>query len=180
MYRLQRIWLLAMVTLVLAPAIVQASRLDDLVAAMAGDNDHARALARQLLPHEGAQAVSRVLPLLRHENTAVREAAFQVLADLANEASAPGRAADRAAVTTTLMTFLEEAQSAEIKMRALRLLTIVIPSDGNVGPIAALLDDKALRERARVALEEAGTAACKTALRQHLDQASLDPEFACA
>ena len=88
MYRLQRIWLLAMVTLVLAPAIVQASRLDDLVAAMAGDNDHARALARQLLPHEGAQAVSRVLPLLRHENTAVREAAFQVLADLANEASA--------------------------------------------------------------------------------------------
>ena len=81
-------------------------RVGSTCAAMAGDNDHAK--ARQAPAHEGAQAVSRVLPLLRHENTAVREAAFQVLADLANEASAALPRQPRAAVTTTLMTFLED------------------------------------------------------------------------
>ena len=65
-------------------------------------------------------------------------------------------------------------------MRGLRLLPIVIPTDGDVGPVAALLSDKALRERAREALEETGTAASRTALRQHLAQAEPEPEFACA
>jgi len=122
------------------PAFVQASRLDDLVAALAGDDDQARTLARQLLPREGVQAVPKLLPLLRQENRAVREAAFQVLADLANEASAPGRAADRTAVTAHLMTLLQTGEPAEIKIRGLRLLPIVIPPDGDVGPVAALGD----------------------------------------
>ena len=74
----------------LTPAIVEASRLDDLITALAGNDDQARSLARQLLPREGVQAVPKLLPLLREENQLIREAAFQVLADLANEASAPG------------------------------------------------------------------------------------------
>lgn len=176
----QRIWLFSAVALSLTPAFVQASRLDDLVAALGADNDQARSLARQLLPREGVQAVPRLLPLLRQEKAAVREAAFQVLADIANEASAPGRAADRTAVTAHLMTLLETGQPADIKIRGLRLLPIVIPPDGEVGPVAALLSDKVLRERAREALEQTGNSASRTALREQLAQADLEPEFACA
>ena len=113
-----------------------------------------------------------------HETTAVREAAFNVLADIANEASAPGHEADRAAVTARLMSLLEPSQPAQIKIRGLRLLPIVIPPNGDVGPVAALLSDTELRERAREALEETGTAASRTVLREHL--AHADPEFACA
>ena len=133
MYQWRRIWLFSAVALGLMPAFAQASRLDDLVAALAGDDDQARSLARQLLPREGVQAVTRLLPLLRQEKKAVSEAAFQVLADLANEAAAPGRAADRVAVTAQLMTLLETGQPVEIKLRGLRLLPIVIPPDGDVG-----------------------------------------------
>ena len=117
---------------------------------------------------------------MRQEKAAVREAAFHVLADIANEASAPGHEADRAAMTARLMTLLQPDQPAQIKIRGLRLLPIVIPPDGDVGPVAALLCDKDLRERAREALEETGTAASRTALRQHLAQADPDPDFACA
>lgn len=176
----QRIWLFSAAALGLMTSFVQASRLDDLVAALGGDNDQARTLARQFLPREGVQAVPKMLPLLRQEKPAVREAAFQVLADLANEASAPGRAADRAAVTNYLMTLLGTGQPAEIKLRGLRLLPIVIPPDGDIGPVAALLSDKVLRERAREALEETGTSASRAALREYLAQADPDPEFACA
>src|SRR5271166_3436663 len=110
----QRIGLFSVVALGMLPAFVRASRLDDLVAALAGDDEQARTLARQLLPREGVPAVPKLLPLLRQENRAVREAAFQVLADLANEASAPGRATDSTAVTACLTKLLQTGQPAEI------------------------------------------------------------------
>jgi HEAT repeat protein len=174
----QRSWLLSAVLVALLQPSAHASRIDDLIAALAGKNEPARSLARQLLPREGIQVVPRILPLLRAETAAVREAAFNVLADIANEASAPGHEADRAAVTARLMSLLQPDQPAQIKIRGLRLLPIVIPPDSDVRPVAALLSDRELRERAREALEETGTAASRTALRTHL--AHADPDFACA
>lgn len=174
----QRSWLLTAVLAALFPPLAHASRIDDLVADLAGQSEPARSLARQLLPREGIEVVPRVLPLLNSETPVVREAAFNVLADVANEASAPGREADRAAVTARLMSLLQHDQPAQIKIRGLRLLPIVIPPDGDVAPVAALLSDKELRERAREALEETGNAASRTALRTNL--AHADPEFACA
>jgi HEAT repeat protein len=178
MCRSQRSWVLSAVVVALMPAFVQASRIDDLVAALAGNDEQARTLARQLLPREGAEAVPKLLPLLRQENPAVREAAFQVLADLANEASAPGRAADRSAVAASLMTLFQPDQPASAKLQGLRLIPIVIPADGDVGPVAALLSDPGIRERARESLEEMATTPSRTALREQL--AKADPEFACA
>ncbi len=87
-----RIWLFPVLIWLPMPALAQATRLDDLVSGLSGENEHARALARQLLPREGVPAVPRLLPLLRADTPAVREAAFQVLADIANEAAAPGAA----------------------------------------------------------------------------------------
>lgn len=174
----QRSWLLSAVLVAFLQPLAHASRVDDLVAALAGQNEPARSLARQLLPREGVEVVPRILPLLGSETAAVREAAFNVLADLANEASAPGHEADRAAVTARLMSLLQADQPAQIKIRGLRLLPVVIPPDGDVGPVAALLSDPELRERAREALEETGTAASRSALRAQL--AHADPDFACA
>ena len=94
----QRTWLLSAALMMLLPPFVHASRIDDLVAALAGKNEPARSLARQLLPREGVEVVPKVLPLLKSETAAVRDAAFNVLADVANDASAPGREADRAVV----------------------------------------------------------------------------------
>ena len=52
----------------------------------------------------------KLLPLLGQEKAAVREAAFRVLADIANDVSAPGRDADRAAMTDSLMTLVSPVQ----------------------------------------------------------------------
>ncbi|MGC8643123.1 MAG: HEAT repeat domain-containing protein, partial [Isosphaeraceae bacterium] len=174
----QRSWLLAALSVMILTPLAHASRVDDLVAALAGKNEPARSLARQFLPREGVEVVPRVLPLLKSDSAAVRDAAFNVLADIANDASAPGREKDRPVVAARLMTLLQPDQPAPIKIRGLRLLPIVVPPDGDVGPVAALLSDKELRERAREALEEIGNAASRTALREQL--AHADPDFTCA
>jgi HEAT repeat protein len=174
------LWALLVATL--AP-LAQASTIDDLVAALGGKDDQARSLARQLLPREGIEVVPRLLPLLHREDAAVREAAFNVLADIANEASAPGRHADRAAMTAYLMRLLQPQEPASIKVHGLRLIPIVIPPDGVVDRVASLLADRDLRERAREALEEIDTPASRTALREQLsreDMALADPDFAAA
>jgi HEAT repeat protein len=160
------------------PCLARAGNGDDLLSALSGQDEHARALARQLLPREGVALVPKLLPLLSSDRAPVREAAFQVLADLANEASAPGRAADRQTVTAHLMTLLAAEQSPELKIRGLRLIPIACPADGDVAPVAALLGDARLRERAREALEEIGTAPSRKALRDFLGKA--DPDFDCA
>jgi HEAT repeat protein len=183
MRRFQRNVLLAAILVSTLTLLARASKIDDLVTALAGKDDQARSLARQLLPREGVDVVPRLLPLLRQDNAAVRDAVFNVLADVANDASAPGRDAARAKVTAYLMRLLEPDQPASIKLQGLRLIPIVIPPDGDVGPIASLLADRDLRERARQALEEIATPASRTALREHLlrgDLAQADPDFAAA
>jgi HEAT repeat protein len=172
--RLLGVWLVLTV-----PAAARASDVDDLITALSGPDEQARTLARQLLPREGVAIVARLLPLLSSDQTPVREAAFQVLADVANEASAPGRETDRKAVTAQLMTLLKPEQSPDIKIRGLRLLPVACPNDGDVAPIAALLGgDVRLRERAREALEEIGSGPSRQALREYLGKAG--PDFDCA
>ena len=65
-----------------------------------------------------------------------------------------------------------------MRLLGLRLLPIVIPPDHDVGPIAALLDEPSLREKAREALEETATPACRAALRRQLARA--EPDFRVA
>jgi HEAT repeat protein len=174
---LSRRLLLAFVCLA-APGGIRASDIDKLVADLAGGDEQARSLARQLLPRHGVEAAPKLLPLLSRQDDTVRQAAFRVLADIANEEAAPGHDADRVRMTDILMTLLGRDQPAAVKVQGLRLLPIVIPAGHDVGPIAALLDDPPLREKAREALEEAGTPGCLAALRRQLDRA--DPDFRAA
>jgi HEAT repeat protein len=149
---------------------------DELVQALSGPDETARARARQLLPREDAATVAaRVAPLIGHDQAVVWTAAFQVLSDVANETAVPGREADRAkvaAVVTTLL--LAPDQPAAIKKRGLRLVPIAVPPDLDLGPVAALLDDPELHEKARVALLEAGTPPARAVLRARLTRDNPD------
>jgi hypothetical protein len=73
-------------------------KIDDLVAALGGNDEKARVEARQLLPRQSIDAVPKLLPLVMQDNEVVWRSAFNVLADFANQVSVPGREAERAKV----------------------------------------------------------------------------------
>lgn len=156
----------------------QASERDALMRDLGGEDEAARARARQLLPREGIEVVPRLLPLLGHENQAVWRAAFNVLADIAGEVAVPGRETERAAVVASLITLLESEQPVPVKERGLRLLPLVIPDGYDIAAVAKLLKDPELRDKARAALELTGTAEARAALREALNGA--DADFQCA
>jgi len=145
--------------------------MDELVIALGGDNEAARAEARQLLPRESVEVVPKLLPLMAGDDEQVWRAAFNVLSDLIGEVGVPGREAERRIVTDHLMTLLVPEQSAKVKMRALRLLPVLVPDGYALTPIADLLADAQVRERARAALVELGTADAAAALRAYLPKA---------
>lgn len=162
----------ALLGLVLATSsFALASRMDELVIALGGDNEAARAEARQLLPRESVEVVPKLLPLVAGDDEGVWRAAFNVLSDLIGEVGVPGREAERRVVTDHLMTLLAPEQSVKVRMRVLRLLPALVPDGYPLTPIADLLADAPLRERARAALVELGTADAAAALRAELPRA---------
>ncbi len=178
MYRCLRLGFAALLAVLCASAAVGAPNLDALVGQLSGEDELARAEARQLLPRAGVQAVPRLLPLLADSDARVWWAAFNVLSDIGNEVSAPGRDKERAVVADYLMELLAPEQPTEVKLRGLRLLPVVVPEGHDIGQMRALLSDSELRERARVALEETATANACRALRKALRRA--DADFQCA
>ena len=96
------------------------------------------------------------MPLVAHEKAAVWSAAFNVLADFANQVAVPGREADQATVAASIMTLVRQGATGAVKIRGLRLLPIAVPQGCDVGPMAALLNDANLREKARAALRGDG------------------------
>ena len=179
MYQWQRLWLFSAVALGLMPAFVQASRIDDLVAALAGDDDQARTLARQLLPREGVSGTQAAAALEAGEQGRERggfpgagrprQRGFRAWPrgrPHRGDGSPHDARADRATCRDQDSRIAALADRDSARRRRW-------PSRGSP-------ERKDLRERAREALEETGTAASRTALRHHLAQAEPDPEFAFA
>lgn len=161
-----------------AMAAVAAPDQADLIRDLGGPDDVARSLARQWLPRYGAAAVPDILPLLKHEDPNISGAAKNTLADIANEAAVPGREAECRRIADAFAGLIEANQPESIRITGLELLTVAVPEGYDVSPIAAMLDEPALRDRAREALELAGTTEARTALRTALDGA--EPEVQCA
>lgn len=157
-----------------------ASEVDQLVADIAGDNEQARALARQLLPRQGVQAIPKLVPLLSSEDMAASKAAFNIIEDLVNRAGVPGRLDDRLFATAEVMKLLQPSQPREIKVIGMRLLPLIAPPELVLEPVAALLksQDKILREKARECLQHIGTENASEALLAAIPEA--DPAFARA
>lgn len=172
----------ALTTLLLFSATAFAAEvpvtLHSLVHDLAGASETARATARQLLPREGIDALQAVLPLLHDERQHVMHAAYNVIEQIANEAAAPGRDADQALVVEALRPLMDADQPQAIREQGLKLMTIVLPPEGDLSAIAALLDDNALRERARYALEEIGTPAAADAIARALRKSDGDFQVA--
>lgn len=173
-------WMSVVVTvLTLLPALTPAATIDAMVAAMANGPEKERLEARKLLPRQSVEVLPKLLPLVTQDDQAVWRPAFNVLADFANQVSVPGREVDRATVTANLMTLVAPEQPEPVKLRGLRLLSIVVPTGCDVAPIAKLLDDEKLREKARAALVEMGTPEACTAMREKLLK-TADVDFQCA
>lgn len=154
-------------------------QIDRWVKALNGPDEAARASARQMLPRYGAAVVPEVLPLLASESPDVWWAARNVLADVANHVSAPGREAERQALATAYLAELAPDRSAEMKSRVLRLIPIVVTEESDLAPVAALLHDSGLQADARAALIEAGTAPAASALAAAANSAT-DPAWRAA
>lgn len=149
-----------------------------LLADIAGGDEHARAVARQVLPRQGVEIIPRLVPLLSHEDMAVSKTAFNVLEDLVNMAGAPGRFNDRLFATAELLKLLQPDQTPAIKETGMRLLPLIMPPDVPLDPVSVLLQDPELREKARECLEHIGTQEASDALLTAIPGA--DPGFARA
>ena len=64
---------------------------ESLLAMMSSDDAHQRAVARQMLPRYGVERLEDILPVLADEREPVWRTGSNILTDLANETSAPGR-----------------------------------------------------------------------------------------
>ncbi|MCP4645547.1 MAG: HEAT repeat domain-containing protein [bacterium] len=176
-YLVRRLLLVVLAVVCLGTAAM-ASEIDALCVDLAGQNEAARSNARQMLPRFGADAVDKLLPLLGHDDIAVRRVAYNVLGDIANRAAGPGRAAERTRVASAILAALTPDASETVKLQLLRLASIVVPEGMDVSPIAALLKDADLRMKARNALQSIGTAeACRAVLAEI---PNTDTGFACA
>lgn len=161
-----------------AAAAARPASFDELVGDLRGADEPKRSLARQLIPRHGAEAVRPVLPILFDANDTIAWAAMNVLLDIANDVSVPGREDERAQMAAALLDCLKATTVEPHQFLLLRILPIVIPEGADLSPIAALLHSETAREKARVALQEANTTESRAALRGALPQA--DPDFAVA
>ena len=149
----------------IAPPLTADALLNDLVK----DNGPVQARARQLLPRFGAEPVPGLVKLLGEKDEHIWRTAFMVLRDIAHQPAAirmdgEETAPNRIAVERALMPLVRADQPAELVRRVLQLLPFVVAEETDVTPLAALLDNADLRERARNCLEECGTANAVQAL----------------
>jgi len=141
----------------------------DLIRMMRSGEAKDRALARQLLPREGVERIGDVIAALSDPSEPVWRTASNILSDIANEVSAPGREAERKYVADALLARLAVKPGPEEVARILTVVPLVLPEGAEVGAIAAYFGDPASRMNARDALQLAGTSEARAALRGALE-----------
>ena len=105
-----------------------AANIDGLLVDLSGNDEHARAVARQMLPRDGYGAVPKLLGLLRSDNPNVWWAANAVLKDVLNGLTEPARLKQRQAAAEQLLAMLTPAETPEVKDRVMRLLPLAVPA----------------------------------------------------
>lgn len=161
----------AAIVLAIAVTGTWANTIDALVMELKSGDDAQRVHARQMLPRHGVDALPALLPLINDESEQVWRAAYNVVADIVNEASAPGHDLDRQRATDLLMTWLAPEQTPRAHEYSLRLLPYIVPQGYPVDSIVPFLNDDALREYARGALEIIASDEARLALENALQAA---------
>ncbi len=137
-----------------------------------------KAIARQMLPNHGVIAVPAMLSILNGNDPALAKAAYDIILQVVNDVSTPGRDKDRKKLTDILMPLVSKDRPEKERITGLRLLDRLVPPGYDVAPIAAMLAEPALREKARTALQRIGTEEAQSALSSALSDA--DPAFQVA
>ncbi len=176
---MRRIFILCCATVFAAIGVsAETPSREQLLGMLRSGDAHQRAIARQLLPRESVERIGDIVAMLGDPNEPVWRAVSNVLTDVANEVSAPGREADRRHVSDVLLARLAQRPGPEEAARLLNIVHLVLPEGADVAPIAHYLNDDALRMNARNALQLADTAESKRALRSALE--GVDGLFALA
>ncbi len=134
-----------------------------------------KAIARQLLPNHGLVAVPAMIPIMNGNDPALAKAAYDIILQVVNDVSAPGRGRERKQLTDLLIPLVSKERPEKERVTGLRLLDRLVPPGYDVAPLAAMLAEPALREKARTALQRIGTEEAQAALLSELSNA--DTEF---
>lgn len=138
-----------------------------LVADIEDEDENVRTRAWLRAGRVGAPAIRAVAALLSDPEREVARAAKRALWRIARHAYRPGAEAERRAVVRELIALLHPRHSTALRREVLWMLS-EIGRDESVDPVARLLEDRELREDARMALDripgERSLAALKAAL----------------
>ena len=125
---------------------------------LAGDNEKARALARQMLPRESMGAVPPVLELFKSDDTRVWKAARTVLFDIVHQVGVPGRESEREELTDRVLAFVTSEETPERARReGLALVALVTPEDYGLRKLRDMARSDRYREATLACLEELAT-----------------------
>jgi len=139
--------------------------LGNLIAALTGPDQRARAEARQRLPRHGLTAVPEILPLLASKDPVTAKAAFDILMDIGNDVSAPGRQEAARQFTVMIAPLIQTDRPTHERILGLRFFEQFMPTQWDVASLSPVVEafkdmyqgDPILREKARTTLQRVAT-----------------------
>ncbi|MBP9002910.1 MAG: hypothetical protein KBH78_04740 [Candidatus Hydrogenedentes bacterium] len=154
--------------------------LDVLLDRLAGPDDQARAMARQVIPRYGVEAIPGLVQLLARDEAAVWRTASICLRDIAFQPAPVAMdrrvtVPPRVAVQRAIAEALASADNENLVRRVLNLVPMVWADEDDPAPIASLLGRSELREAALRALNETATPAALDAIARFAEDPTHDP-----
>ncbi len=143
-----------------------------LIAGIRAKDEKVRGAACESAASAGTDAIQPLAELLADPDVEQARAAKRALRKLVRHAGRPGGGRDRSTAVARL-TALLTASSPAVRREALWMLSEIGGNEA-VGPMAALLDDSALREDARITLQRMSGAKVIAALKKALPSAPED------
>jgi HEAT repeat protein len=155
-----------------ASPAAEAASVEELIANIKNPDDRVRGPAWQGAAPYGAPAVKPLAAVMSDPNFEVARAAKRGLYKIVRHAGRPGAEAEAKAVTTELIALLPKSETV-VRREAVWMLS-EIGGEEAIGPMAALLTDKEVREDARCALVRMPGDKATAALQSALSAASDD------
>lgn len=160
-------------------ATAQNAALQALLEGIQSSDEQVRTAAWRSAGEAGAAAVPGLAQLTEHQDLEVARAARRGLWQVVRQAGNPRTETVRQAVEAGLLELLNSNSSPALQ-HELQWMLSEIGGDAAVAPIAALLEQEALREDARMALERIPGKKARVALKKAFDDAPGDIKPALA
>jgi len=175
----RRVWVLVVVVCAMTCGAAHAAELDDFLARIGDPNADVRAEAWKTAGQHGAPAIAPLAELAESEDLGIAKAALAAIGTITSYAGRPGAPDERDAVAKALANAVQETKDEQVRRELLHYLGLVA-SDDQVSALVALLDDPAVGEDARIALERVPGGAATAALVEALQSSSEDVQVRVA